>query len=546
MAQPINFLTPTRRKRNKQVTLNPARPNAGTQALYRRKLMEMFRPMYDETVETVRRAYEHNEPEMAADSTPANVLQQAVRRMVLRWQKRWDLGAPELAKWFAQSVVDRTDASLQASLRKAGMSVRFQMTPQVTDIAAATVHQNVQLIKSIPQEFLGEVEGLVMRSVQTGRDLHQLTQDLQARYGITERRATIIARDQNNKATSAIVNARQRQLGITEAIWLHSKGRKHPRKKHLAAHGERYDVTKGLPVGDKGQYVFPGEEINCFPGDSRLHFADGVSKAYRRWYSGHLTEVVTDTGKTLRATPNHPVLTPNGWRPIGLLQEGDDVMEVSIQRVFGPVREMHEHHAITTLAECFDALARSGRRTNLPILARDFHGDGSPDSDVDIVNGARPLTIGIQPDALERFAKHYFTVSNNAASRLCALAKFGARALLSAYRSMCRGSTALSPLWSFAGHLNARGLAWAADGATGGLDPIDDGLAINSMFLGKREDASTLLMGLAQRATISRVKTTPYEGHVYNLQTKSGWYVTEGIITHNCGCVCKSIVPGFS
>jgi hypothetical protein len=31
-----------------------------------------------------------------------------------------------------------------------------------------------------------------------------------------------------------------------------------------------------------------------------------------------------------------------------------------------------------------------------------------------------------------------------------------------------------------------------------------------------------------------------WQGHVYNLSTKMGWYCAEGIITHNCECV---VVP---
>ena len=51
------------------------------------------------------------------------------------------------------------------------------------------------------------VEGLVMRSVQTGRDLRQLTTDLQEQFGVTRRRAAFIARHQSNKATASMTRA---------------------------------------------------------------------------------------------------------------------------------------------------------------------------------------------------------------------------------------------------------------------------------------------------------------------------------------------------
>lgn len=100
-----------------------------------------------------------------------------------------------------------------------------------------------------------------MRSVTTGRDLAQLTTDLQKEFGITQRRAAFIARDQNNKATASMNRARQDELGIAEAIWVHSGGGKHPRPHHVAANGKRYNVKEGMLID--GEYIFPGEKPNC-------------------------------------------------------------------------------------------------------------------------------------------------------------------------------------------------------------------------------------------------------------------------------------------
>ena len=63
---------------------------------------------------------------------------------------------------------------------------------------------------------------------------------------ITWSLAVIIARDQNNKATASMTRARQNELGITEAIWVHSGAGKHPRPTHVAMNGAKYDVKKGM------------------------------------------------------------------------------------------------------------------------------------------------------------------------------------------------------------------------------------------------------------------------------------------------------------
>ncbi len=96
------------------------------------------------------------------------------------------------------------------------------MTAPMNNALQATIAENVGLIRSIPEKYFTEVEGLVMRSVARGRDLSYLTDELQKRYGITRRRAALIAHDQNNKATSVMQAARQQSLGITQGVWKHS------------------------------------------------------------------------------------------------------------------------------------------------------------------------------------------------------------------------------------------------------------------------------------------------------------------------------------
>jgi len=63
------------------------------------------------------------------------------------------------------------------------------MTAAMRDVVDATIHANVALIKSIPSQYFDQVEGIVMRGVQTGRDVGQVTKDLEGRLGVTKRRA---------------------------------------------------------------------------------------------------------------------------------------------------------------------------------------------------------------------------------------------------------------------------------------------------------------------------------------------------------------------
>ncbi|KAA0089476.1 phage head morphogenesis protein [Paraburkholderia sp. T12-10] len=201
------------------------------------------------------------------DGSPANAMRRAMHRMSRRWMKAFDKGAEDLAKYFVDSAAGATDVQLMDVLKKAGFSVEFRATANVNNAMQAAIGENVGLIKSIASEHLSQVEGIVMRSMQNGRDLATLTQELTHRYGVTSRRASFIARDQANKMTAVINRTRQKELGITQAHWRHSHGGKHPRKSHIEASqadggkGKIYDIEEGCLID--GEYIWPGELPNC-------------------------------------------------------------------------------------------------------------------------------------------------------------------------------------------------------------------------------------------------------------------------------------------
>lgn len=254
-------MQPLRAPTKKSITLAPVHPNAGLAVAYRKKLDALIDEMHASLLYWLKASYRSNEPELAQDASPAMALRDAMRKLSRRWQKRFDEAAPDLARYFATHATERSDVALKAALKKAGFTVEFKVTPIVNDVLQATVGENVALISNIAQEHLADIQGIVMRSVQSGRDLGSLSDALIERYGMTKRRAALIARDQNNKATANITRVRQEALGITEAVWLHSHGGKHPRQSHKDADGKKYKVKEGMLID--GEHIRPGQLINC-------------------------------------------------------------------------------------------------------------------------------------------------------------------------------------------------------------------------------------------------------------------------------------------
>lgn len=245
----------------KPKTLPAVRPNLGIQAAYRDRLTREITAMQVELTTAIIDTWGDHPPAMAQDASSAADLRATVARIGTKWRQRFNTLAAEMAAHFAKATADRVDASLKASLRKAGFAVQFKMTAAQQDAISATTAANVALIKSIPAQHLVAVEGDVMRSIQAGRDLGSLAKALRETYGVTKRRAAFIARDQNNKATATINFVRQTELGITEARWLHSAGGKTPRPSHVAFSGETYKVATGALID--GAFIRPGELVSC-------------------------------------------------------------------------------------------------------------------------------------------------------------------------------------------------------------------------------------------------------------------------------------------
>lgn len=247
--------------KKKPKTIRPIRPNAGVEAWYRRQLDKQVQEMQASVVYWLSANYRASGAAVAMDASPAVMMRNAMQKLSKRWTRRFDDMAQKLAGRFANDAMKNSDTSLATAFKDVGFTVEFKMTSQMNNALQATIAENVGLIRSIPEKYFTEVEGLVMRSVARGRDLSYLTDELEKRYGITRRRAALIARDQNNKATSVMQAARQQSLGITQGVWRHSHAGKEPRPSHVKADGKVFELSKGMYLD--GKWVMPGEEINC-------------------------------------------------------------------------------------------------------------------------------------------------------------------------------------------------------------------------------------------------------------------------------------------
>ncbi len=204
----------------------------------------------------------------APTKNPSILLRRALEKWGGLWTRKLDRLSLSLSRQFARKNFTVTQTAMRSAFKQAGFTVKFEPTPASVKAYHAVAAEQVNLIKSIPAQYLKGVQSDVWGSVMKGGDLHSLSQALEENYGSTKKRAALIARDQNNKATATIERERQMELGITDAYLQHSGGGKEPRPTHLAADGTRYKIAKGFWDPDargkgKGAFVQPGELVNC-------------------------------------------------------------------------------------------------------------------------------------------------------------------------------------------------------------------------------------------------------------------------------------------
>lgn len=133
----------------------------------------------------------------------------------------------------------------------------FVDEPWLSDQLKLFASQNSQLITSLPDDELNRVGGIIERGLQQGERIENIAQDIQKSFGISDRRATLIARDQTTKLNASLTRLRQQEVGVEEYIW-QTSGDERVRPTHRENDGKKFSWDK--PPAKTGH---PGNDVNC-------------------------------------------------------------------------------------------------------------------------------------------------------------------------------------------------------------------------------------------------------------------------------------------
>lgn len=258
----------------------PVRVSNKPETYYRSQLNSLIRAMNLAIEREVMPVVKQEKPEYTGDSTPT--MDAWSERIIAALQAASEAFVTEAfeaqARRIAVGTVSMADAeSTQAFLKSVNRAVGVDLSAMIqaegiADYVDASVAQNVNLIKSVRDQYLAQVQSAVLEGMRAGDAPSSIAKRIQQESGVSRRRAKLIARDQVAKLNSDITEKRQSAAGVTHYRWVTSKDQRvsgAPSGKYPNAKIKCYEIAR-KDVGN-GPGVYSWKEGASYAGQTNLH-----------------------------------------------------------------------------------------------------------------------------------------------------------------------------------------------------------------------------------------------------------------------------------
>jgi len=306
-------------------------------------------------------------------------------------------------------------------------------------------------------------------------------------------------------------------------------------------------ATKGYPTMAEAE-ASGLHHPNCCVPDTMVECPD-LQAASRYLYSGEMVKIELSSGNSLTVTPNHMLLTNEGFATARSLTQGDKIISTSKgKRLGGSCPDVNGKPAM--ISDIFMTLRQSvGVSTaQVPVTPEHFHGDGvfgngyvdivSPNGLLlDNLNGkAGTQPIGKAGFVLARSKQFNFSGNSTLASILLCAGHATNRIVsgVSISGAPFDASTLLCKpeLFALAPDVYSCGNKGCSD--------VSDSLYRNL------SDLVVSNAGFIELDDVLSVVTEFYSGHVYDLQSLSTLYTANGCLSSNCIHTQSVYIEGVS
>lgn len=465
-------------------------------------------------------------------------LEEALAGLTGDWQTKLTEDLKELSAYEAEWNVKTLTANVNAEF----------ITPTAEQVWAAAEFQPLSLSDK-PVDFTklmsgwGETEvarlvtGVKMGFVQ-GQTTRQIVKNVVGAGGladISERNAATVIRTALSHVSNEARNETYRQNDdiIEKYEWVSTLD---SRTSTIcrARDGMTWEIGKG---------PMPPAHPNCLLGDTVVSTGSPVSNIFKRTYKGTIVYVSTKSGRTLSITPNHQVLTTNGWVASGLLNVGDKLVCAKDSALS---LKHKEHNVVAKFSDLFSAAnvaVNPAAVCTSPTTPEDFHGDGT-NGEVEIVLVDRLSWDKVKSGLNKQIIDKELPVTAGVDDSLLGFGstkQFGMVSLSPSGRFMRRGGESEALLGSSFSHSDEHSIAAPANGnavlsenaydwATRNADNLSDFNWSDAVGV-ELDDVVDLVFSEAD-----------FCGHVYNLENEQNWYLANGIIAHNCRSTTAPVI----
>lgn len=181
--------------------------------------------------------------------------------------------SPSMAIQTASKMVRSID-KVNLEKLKASISQRFGVDMPdmfaregIEKFVTANIAKNATLIKSIPSEFIKDIETQIYNGISSGSTYKTIEQKILGTDGITssfgklENRIKLIARNEVSSINGQINMQRLKSVGVTKFIWQTSNDER-VRDSHADLDGQTFSWD-ALPTNERGEEISPGTDFNC-------------------------------------------------------------------------------------------------------------------------------------------------------------------------------------------------------------------------------------------------------------------------------------------
>lgn len=223
---PLETLTEMNHRvgRTRKRPAQPVDASKKVERFYRLQLQSLVKAMAREVRKEVLPVIKEEAAEYTLDAhytrdTWADRIIETLSRIMGRYTGETGLFQQQYERMAARTVSMAEAESTGAFLKSVNKAVGVDLEPVLnsqgmSEYLTVATRANVDLIKSVPQEYFDRIENAVLGGVRGGQAPAQIARNIREATGVSERRARLLARDQSAKLTSEITERRQSQSGI--------------------------------------------------------------------------------------------------------------------------------------------------------------------------------------------------------------------------------------------------------------------------------------------------------------------------------------------